>query len=61
MQITFLTHKFRKGERNLHCDVVHITAVWVYSLTLDYNGVFARKASYINVTLPARDAAVELI
>ena len=25
MQITFLTRKFRNGERNLHCDVVHIT------------------------------------
>ena len=44
MQITFLTHKFRNGERNLHCDVVHITTKWVSSLTLDCNGVFAIKA-----------------
>ena len=44
MQITFLTSKFRNGERNLHCDVVHITTKWVSSLTLDCNGVFAIKA-----------------
>ena len=31
-------------ERNLHCDVVHITTVWVSSLTLGCNGVFAIKA-----------------
>ena len=46
MQITFLTRKFRNGERNLHCDVVHITTKWVSSLTLDCNGVFAIKAYY---------------
>ena len=44
MQITFLTRKFRNVERNLHCDVVHITTVWVSGLTLDCNGVFAIKA-----------------
>ena len=44
MQITFLTCKFQNGERNLHCDVVHITTKWVSSLTLDCNGVFAIKA-----------------
>ena len=44
MQITFLTRNFRNGERNLHCDVVHITTKWVSSLTLDRNGVFAIKA-----------------
>ena len=44
MQITFLTRKFRNGERNLHCDVVHITTKWVFRLTLDRNGVFAIKA-----------------
>ena len=44
MQITFLTRKFRNGERNLHCDVVHITTKRVSSLTLDCNGVFAIKA-----------------
>ena len=43
MQITFLTRKFRNGERNLHCDVVHITTKWVFRLTLDCNGVFAIK------------------
>ena len=36
--------KFRNGEHNLHCDVVHITTKWVSSLTLDCNGVFAIKA-----------------
>ena len=44
MQITFLTRKFRNAERNLHCDVAHITTKWVSSLTLDCNGVFAIKA-----------------
>ena len=44
MQITFFTRKFRNRERNLHCDVVHITTKWVSSLTLDCNGVFAIKA-----------------
>ena len=28
----------------MHCDVVHITTLWVSSLTLDCNGVFAIKA-----------------
>ena len=42
MQITFLARKFRNVERNLHCDVVHITTV--LGITLDYNGVFAIKA-----------------
>ena len=27
MQITFLTRKFRNGERILHCDVAHITII----------------------------------
>ena len=44
MQITFLTRKFRNWERNLHCDVVHITTKWVSSLALNCNGVFAIKA-----------------
>ena len=44
MQIMFNTRKFRNVERNLHCDVVHITTVWVSSLSLDCNGVFAIKA-----------------
>ena len=39
-----ITRKFRNVKRNLHCDVVHLTAVWVSSLTLDCNGVFAIKA-----------------
>ena len=42
IQISFVTRKFRNVERNLHCDVVHITTV--SSLTLDCNGVFAIKA-----------------
>ena len=44
MKITFVTRKFRNGQRNLHCDVVHITTKWVFCLTLDCNGVFAIKA-----------------
>ena len=47
MQIAFLTRKFRNGERNLHCDVVHITTKWVSSLTIDCNGVFAIKAYWV--------------
>ena len=46
MQITF---KFRNGQRNLHCGVVHITTRLVFCLTLDCNGVFALKA-YIRPT-----------
>ena len=34
-------------ERNLHCDVVHITTVWVFSLTLDCHGVFPIKADRV--------------
>ena len=52
MQITFLTRKFRNEERNLHCDVVHITTKRVSSLTLDCNGVFAIKA-YSLIGLPS--------
>ena len=44
MQITFPTRKFRNGERNFHCDLVHITTKWVSSLAPDCNGVFAIKA-----------------
>ena len=53
MQITFLTRKFRNGERNLHCDVVHITTKWVSSLTLDCNGVFAIKAYCSRLSKPS--------
>ena len=44
MQIMFVTRKFRNGQRNVHCDAVHITTKWVFGLTLDCNGVFAIKA-----------------
>ena len=50
MQIMFSTCNFRIVERNLHCDVVHITTIWVSSLTLDCNGVFAIKA-YCSLSL----------
>ena len=36
MQITFHIPEFAREERNLHCDVVHITAVWVSRLLLDH-------------------------
>ena len=48
IQITCLTRKFRNVELNLHCDVLHIITVWVSSLTLDCNGVFAIKAYNAN-------------
>ena len=41
MQITFVARKSRNVERNLHCDVLHITTIRVARLLLDCNGVFA--------------------
>ena len=35
MQITFRIPEFARKECNLHCDVVHITTVWVSRLVLD--------------------------
>ena len=43
MQITFLTRKFRNVERNLHCDVVHITTVWVSIASLSIAMAFSRE------------------
>ena len=36
MQITFHIQEFAHKERNLHCDVVHITTIWVSRLVLDH-------------------------
>ena len=36
MQITFHIPEFACNERNLHCDVLHITTVWVSRLVLDH-------------------------
>ena len=36
MQIALHIPEFGRKERNLHCDVVHITTVWVFCLTLDH-------------------------
>ena len=36
MKITFSIPEFAHKERNLHCDVVHITTVWVSKLVLDH-------------------------
>ena len=36
MQITFHVPEFARKERNFHCDVVHITTVWVPRLVLDH-------------------------
>ena len=58
VQITFLSRKFRNVERNLHCDEVHITIVWVSSLTHDCNDVFPIKAYDDYVT---RNMVIELI
>ena len=41
MNITFVLRKSRNGQRNLHCDVVHITPKRVVCITLDCNGVLA--------------------
>ena len=36
MQITFFISEFvRIKERNLHCDIVHVTTKWVSRLVLD--------------------------
>ena len=36
MSITFHIPEFARKERNFHCDVVHITTVWVSRLVLDH-------------------------
>ena len=36
MQITFAIPEFARKERNLHCDVVHVTTKWVSRLVLDH-------------------------
>ena len=36
MQITFHIPEFARKVRNLHCDLVHITTVWVFRLVLDH-------------------------
>ena len=36
MQITFPIPEFPRKERNLHCDVVHVTTKWVSRLVLDH-------------------------
>ena len=44
MEFSFVTRNFQNVERNLHCDVLHITTVRVVRLVLDCIGVFAIKA-----------------
>ena len=36
MQITFPIPEFARKERNLHCDVAHVTTKWVSRLVLDH-------------------------
>ena len=36
MQITFPIPEFARKERNLHCDVVHVTTKWVARLVLEH-------------------------
>ncbi len=36
MQIMFPIPEFARKERNLHCDVVHVTTKWVSRLVLDH-------------------------
>ena len=39
MQITLHITEFARKERNLHCEVVHITTKWVFRLTLDHAAI----------------------
>ena len=36
MQITFFIPEIARKERNLYCDVVHVTTKWVSRLVLDH-------------------------
>ena len=54
MKMTFVTRKFRNVERNVHCDVLHITPDRVARLVLDCNGVFAIKAYGIKIKTAAK-------
>ena len=36
MQLTLPIPEFARKERNLHCDVVHVTTKWVSRLVLDH-------------------------
>ena len=36
MQITFPIPEFARKERNLHCDVAHVTTKWISRLVLDH-------------------------
>ena len=36
MQITLPVPDFARKERNLHCDIVHVTTKWVSRLVLDH-------------------------
>ena len=36
MHITFPIPEFARKERNLHCDIVHVTTKWVSRLVLDH-------------------------
>ena len=60
MKITFVTRKFRNGQRNVQCDVVRITTKWVFGLTLDCNGVFAIKAYIHQSPLNPPDCATTI-
>ena len=56
MKITFVARKFRNVERNVHCDVLHITPDRVAKLVLDGNGVFAIKANVRGSKIPHQSA-----
>ena len=43
MQITFPIPEFARKERNLHCDVVHVTTKWVSRLVLDHGSQRSRR------------------
>ena len=45
MQITLHIPEFARKERNLHCDVVHITTKWVFRLMLLFSNAFVFKCN----------------
>ena len=53
MQITFHIPEFGCKERNLHCDVVHITTVWVSRLVLDSSDPDVAIKAYMPLSLNA--------
>ena len=47
VQITLHILEFARKERNLPCDIVHITTKWVFRLTLDYAIAAIQTSRYV--------------